>query len=416
MGRIIAWVGIAMLSVYLVFFGGGWFGLYVAELRLASVILAGLAVLVWVIVAWRSAAWRPRSHLLPAIAVALGSMALSTATSRYPRQSIEYLGYAIVLAALYLLLVRLLAHPFFRARMGPFTVGMAIVLGIAYAVANLVHWVAWWGIVGRFTLPPLRPESESLTFGNPSTVLTIVLLFSISSFAVIGLSGRSSRIVLGLITLLAAFATFASGSRAGWLAIGITGLVMFVLLATSADRQRQARTVAVQWSATIRSRVVLGIVGLGAIGAFIKLAPTLTRRLTEGGADLRFNYLLAAERMFAEAPLVGTGPGTWVIQRVHYTFAPETDYYIPHAHNIYVQTFAELGLVGVAAGIVLVASLVLLVRDAIRDEDPTRRRWGWAAAVAMTYVAAHQILDFYANMPSILYAAAIPIAWLDATA
>ncbi len=56
--------------------------------------------------------WRPRSALLPAIGVALASLAASTALSRFPRQSVEYLGYAVILAALYLLLVRILAEPF----------------------------------------------------------------------------------------------------------------------------------------------------------------------------------------------------------------------------------------------------------------------------------------------------------------
>ena len=54
--------------------------------------------------------------------------------------------------------------------------------------------------------------------------------------------------------------------------------------------------------------------------------------------------------------------------------------------------------------------------DAIRDADPTRRRLGWAALFATLYFGAHQLLDFYPNMPSILAAYVIPIAWLDATA
>ena len=158
------------------------------------------------------------------------------------------------------------------------------------------------------------------------------------------------------------------------------------------------------------------MVGVGGLGALVVLAPVIIRRATDSGADLRVNYLLAAERMFAQAPILGTGPGTWVVQRIGETISPETDYYIPHAHDIYAQTAAELGIVGVLVGIVFVVFLALLVRDAMRDPDLARRTWGWAAAFGLIYFAAHQLLDFYMNMPAVLFAAALPVAWLDATA
>ncbi|MCI0585146.1 MAG: hypothetical protein L0227_20010, partial [Chloroflexi bacterium] len=115
------------------------------------------------------------------------------------------------------------------------------------------------------------------------------------------------------------------------------------------------------------------------------------------------------------APIVGVGPGSWVIERASHTVSPEGDLYVPHAHNIYAQTAAEFGVLGLLAGLVLVVSLGLLLRDGLADDDPGRRRWGWAATFAMTYFAAHQLLDVYANMTAVLFAAAIPIAWLDAT-
>ena len=46
-----------------------------------------------------------------------------------------------------------------------------------------------------------------------------------------------------------------------------------------------------------------------------------------------------------------------------------------------------------------------------------RRRWlGYLTAIALVYFAVHNILDFYANMPAVLFAVAVPIAYLDATA
>ncbi|MCI0583587.1 MAG: O-antigen ligase family protein, partial [Chloroflexi bacterium] len=131
--------------------------------------------------------------------------------------------------------------------------------------------------------------------------------------------------------------------------------------------------------------------------------------------EARATFAVGAVRMFGESPIVGTGPGTWVVQRLAYTEVDEPDVYIPHAHNIEVQTLAEQGLVGAAAGLVVVAFLVRLVRDGMRDPDPLRRRMGWGAFAGLAYFGFHQLLDFYANMPAALFAAAIPVAYLDAT-
>jgi O-antigen ligase len=416
MRRYGAWVAVLLLTCYLVFVGGGWSGLYESPLRTASVAFAAVALLAWLAVAWRNPGWRPRSVLLPALVVALGSLAVSTLFSRHPRQSVEYLAYAILLAALYLLLVRLLQERFFRTRIEALSVMLVIVVGAAYAIANIAHWVSWWQVIGRVAVPPLRPESESLVYGNPSAVLTLVLLLACSAIAVVRTASRGRRILVGLALALATFAALVSGSRSGWLAIGLAALVTAAMLAADKERRGRAHGLLAALASDARGRIGLAIVGVGGLGALVVLAPVILRRLTDSGADLRLNYVLAAGRMFGEAPVVGTGPGTWVIQRVAYTQPGEADYYIPHAHNLYAQTAAELGIVGLLAGLVLVASLALLVRDALRDEDAVRRRWGWAAAFALLYFAAHQVLDVYANMTAILFAAALPVAWLDATA
>ena len=162
----------------------------------------------------------------------------------------------------------------------------------------------------------------------------------------------------------------------------------------------------------------LGLVALVFVGgaAALVLAPAILMRVGAGQEDLRAGYVAMAGRMFASAPVAGHGAGTWVADRIALTQGTETDYYIPHAHNIYAQTAAEHGLLGLLAGALVIGCLAWLILGGIRDSDATRRRWGWAALFATIYFGAHQLLDFYANMPAALFAFAIPIAWLDATA
>jgi O-antigen ligase/tetratricopeptide (TPR) repeat protein len=416
MARLGAWVAIAVLTLYVAFIGGGWYGIYAPTLRATTVTLAAVALIAWALVAWRRPAWRPRSALLPAIVLCLASLVLSTALSKHPRFGIEYVGYAIVLGALYLLLVQILRERFFRARMVTLVVGMFVAVSALFLVLVVGHWLELWSLVGHVTFPPLRPKSESLTYGNPSAVMTMAFLLACSSAAAVGAFSTPRRIVLlvGVVTVGAV--TLLSGSRSGWFAVGLA-VVMTAGVAMAVGRNRdRIRSLA----ATVR-RSKTGLAGTGVLVlgvAFIGVAvgPAIIRRLTEGGETLRIGYAVAAMRMFLESPVVGLGPGMWVANRIRETSPPETDYYIPHAHDIYLQTLAELGVVGAIAGAVLVVSLFWLIRGAVTDPDAYRRRWGWAACLAILYFGVHQVLDFYANMPAILLAAAIPVAWLDATA
>ena len=413
--RYVAWVAALLVSLYVVFVGGGFFGIYIAELRAASIALAALVLAAWAVAAWRDPRWRVHSALMVPGAFCLTAFAVAVAFSRYPRISAEYLGYFVVAAALYLLLVRMLADPFLRLRFGALAVTLCVVVSVLFVARVVSHWLDWWAVVGRVTVPPLRPDSDGLVWGTPSAVLTLTVLFGAAGVAHIGIGTAARRAVVVALIALVGVAALLTGSRAGWFGLGVAvvvvGLAALLAPAGRAALGSFARSV----TRPGRPQAVFVAAGVIALVAFVALGPAVIRRATEGGEDLRAAYVAAALRMFAEAPLVGTGPGTWVVQRIRYTVPPETDYYIPHAHDIYAQTLSELGLLGAMAGIVLVVTLAWLVRGAVRDPDPVRRRWGWLAAFALVYFGAHQVLDFYANMPAVLFGAALPLAWLDAT-
>ena len=412
----LAWVAIAASATYLVFIGGGWLGIYSSPLRITTMVFATCTLGAWLFAARRSQHWRPRSHLSPAIITALGSLAVSTVFSRVPRVSLEYLGYAIVLAALYLLLVRLLAHPFFGRRLIVLGGLFFAVLSGLYVALIVGHWIDWWSLLHRFSIPPLRPTFEGLTYLNPSAVLTMTVLFAVPAAGLVDPRRTRDRwAILGIVVAIGIVA-FLSGSRAGWLALALTTLLVIAGgLVSREPRAAIRRTI----TAFITHR---GAAGLGAVlvivtfVAMVAFAPAILRRLSEGGEDLRTQYAVTALRMFQASPIVGTGPGTWVIQRIATTRADEPDAYIPHAHNLEVQTLAEQGLVGALAGLVLVVFLIRLILGAVRDSDAHRRWFGWISFLGLAYFGLHQLLDFYANMPAALFAAGLPVAYLDATA
>ena len=410
--HLLAWLGLALLTVYAIEIGGGFLGIYGAPVRAFSVLLIALGLGTWLVAMWRHPAWRPATVLWPAFAACLVVFGVSLAASRTPRYGADCFAYAILLTALYLLLVRLMNSPFFRPRLGAMTVALCLVTGAWYVIVVGQDWMSWWSLVGRLARPPLRPQFESLLFGNPSAVLTICVLLFVGSAAFLGLGTRARQAAVGGLGLVTLTVVGMSGGRAGWMAVAVGTVVTALAWLVLPEHRRSVATAL----ASLRARVALAVVLLAGGLTAVVFAPSILVRALSGGEDLRAGFYLIALRIFESSPLLGTGPGTWVAQRIRFTLPTETDYYIPHAHDIYLQTLAEFGVLGALAGLIVVVYLAWLIRDGIRDPDPVRRRFGWAALFATVYFGTHQLLDVYANMPAALLAFAIPIAWLDATA
>jgi O-antigen ligase len=410
--RIAVWLGLSLLVAYLMFMGGGWAGIYSTDLRSISIVLIAVVLVAWAIAAVRNRAWLPRSALLPAFLVALAAFAVGLVLSRNPRLGIEYFAYSVLLTCLYLLLVRLLADKWFRERLMGIVVILTLLHGFAYLLQVFGAWIEWWQIVGRVTTPPLRPGFASLLLGNPSAVMTVQVLLAIASVSWVGWGSRTRQVLSGVIVFLAISATVVSGSRSGWLALA-GAFVIWAALWLAAGPRRSALLGRLKSKRTRFGVIALaGVVGLLAA----VLAPGVLFRAAAGGETYRLANYAEAARMFADEPLHGVGPGMWVAERIRYTIPTEPDYYIPYGHNLPLQTLAEFGLIGGIAGVVVALLLARLLWSALRDGDVLRRRIAWGALLATLYFFAHQLFDFYGNMPAALFAYAVPVALLDAIA
>jgi O-antigen ligase len=413
LARLLASALIAVGTAYVFFIGGLPAGTGLAQLRMVSLVIIAVALAAWAIAARRDPSWRPRSVLLPALAASVLAMAMSTVFSRSPRVSVEYLVFAVLLAALYLLLVRLMAQPRLRQRILVVAAGSGTFIALAFLGVVALLWVQFWTLLGGWAVPPSRPSAEALIFTTPNLVAPMVVLLGSILIGLVAGRSRMARAVRVASVILIAASLLMTGSRGSWIGAIVGCLSLGVAFAYAGGLYSAVLPV---WS-RIRGvgPVWLTVAGLALIAVGVLVAPAFIGRFADSGGN-RLTFWRIALQLFQESPLTGAGPGLWGASRIAYTLPTEGDEYVPLAHNLYMQTLGELGLVGLGAGIVVVLTLLWLLRDALRDRDPLRRRWALVLAFTSGYFAAHQLVDAFVNIPATFLAFGIPVALLDATA
>jgi hypothetical protein len=124
-------------------------------------------------------------------------------------------------------------------------------------------------------------------------------------------------------------------------------------------------------------------------------ATQIRERLTDPANDGRLPLWRAAVRIYETQKLRGTGAGTY--QQYFPRYRTESGYVVD-AHSLYLQSLAELGIVGFV--LILVVVLGILVGLAGRIRGPDRALYAALFAVSLAW-AVHQAFDWDWQMPAV---------------
>lgn len=351
-------------------------------------VVAGLAVFGYV--GWDSALWDARFQLLLhliAIASVLGLGVFALRGGALPRTRIDVPMLGLLAA-------------FALATIGALNVGMslramasitAFAAMLPVAIVAIHHRPAWvglvtsvpllllaipsliamlwrrveWVLVGAPGLPPLRLPGEGTPFGSVA-VPPFVLIPAWALAGLIELTWLRRAVRIGLVAVGIPL-TVLSGSRSAWLAIAAVVLAAGAPLAWRHRRRlrvasRPTPAAALAWVG------ILAVVGLGVA----LVVPRLT-----AVTSLLYRFALWRDTLAAWAsdPLLGIGPGFMPFARL----AAAEDFSFPvrqpHSHNLPLGVLGDAGLVGLVAGLVLVATL-LVVAGPWRSRTPAGRTAG----------------------------------------
>lgn len=192
-------------------------------------------------------------------------------------------------------------------------------------------------------------------------------------------------------------------SRGGWMGVGLASGLVVVLMS------RRAALLA----------LVAGIAGgiVLFLGAMNALPTIIAQRIESAAGYFRFfdtrgvfptptNWAIvermahwqAAWEMLVDHPLVGVGPGHYVVAYADYAVLPFWRDPLGHAHNIYLHLAAELGVIGLATYLVMVATWIGIGLAAARrlgKEEPRGlgRALALGATASLVAPAIHNLFD-----------------------
>ncbi len=245
-------------------------------------------------------------------------------------------------------------------------------------------------------------------------------LLSLISFG--GLAAQDSRFGqlngLVLISLLFIWILWRRPMKLRALLIrsAIIAIILFCLLVITAFKTGKYTQIAERWQMLLPPQQT-SLASMPMSGG-LAMHPNMFLEST----DPNYRMFLGAQRLVAatclrmlpQSGLLGFGPGTWSSTYMHFTndtFLRTFYLHLQFAHNDYLQTVVEWGVLGAAAwGLLIVGALEATARRLYtnheRKQSVTRdEAIAFGCALALIGVLLHALLDFPLQIPSIqLYA------------
>lgn len=409
--------GLLAIIIYFTFIGGTFYSQLNFWLRVANQLLVTLLLGGWLAARIKRGQGLPATGLDAALAVYLGVNLAAALAGLSPRYSLESMWFSVVhVLALYLLVdlarrgwTARLVWAFYMASAVVCLVGLAEFAGW-YVGTPLFSGFAqgWWDIGGWQQPVPPKIYRLNITL-NGSTPLSayLALLTTPALGLVLSLPRKSENRQALIIWLgLAVVVQILTFSRAGILALGVS----LPLLAAGWLRV-QGKTPANLWTAWLRQPLatrlfaVLGGVVVAGAGLFWVQHSFANRA---GSTNFRFVLWQTALTIFKNHPLTGVGPANFGRALLRFNDPQLPHQQITTAHSIYLNTAAELGLLGLLAGAGLMAGLGWVWLNHWRQaHSPASRVRLAACAAALAGLAAQTVVDTYTATPNMLVMLAV---------
>ena len=159
------------------------------------------------------------------------------------------------------------------------------------------------------------------------------------------------------------------------------------------------------WLGLYRKKTAFILFGAGVLaGAFILSLYPFEHRIFSSlfilSASQRLGIWLGSLKMFIHHPFIGWGIGTY--GDAFHRFRPaDILYFVNHAHNIFIETADDTGIIGLGLLIwILSAWFYALIREMKRTSSDFKKAVLWAGLTSTLFLIFHNFVDFGILVPS----------------
>ncbi len=295
-------------------------------------------------------------------------------------------------AGLFFLVVQVLSKPSRISVFGFFCVGYGFLLALFAIVQQFTsNGKIYWVISNRHGGWIYGPYVNHAHYAG---LMEMLIPFPVV-LAIAGRAGRPARTFFLFAAVVMCSTIFLSQSLGGMIALAVELGVLFLILL----RNRRAAQREILLIVALCIALIVWLVWLRPPGLVERLA-RLLNPIADAGATGRVAIVKDSLRMLRERPILGWGLGTFPV--VYPSFRSfYTNLWMNEAHNDFVQTLVETGIVGFTFA---VAFLTLLCREGVRNlknwRSDTRAGLALAAFLGCIGLTVHGFVDFNLQIPA----------------
>ena len=390
-----------LFALYFTFIGGSSYYATIFPMRVAHHVIVTLLLGLWLIGRIRPQQGLPRTALNPAIYASVVVWFFSAIFALDTRMALENIWFLLIHTLLFFVVVNLIQRGYQRLVMEILFFMAAIVL--LYSAIELASWFFGLGITGS--------SDGWIITGRIPTLGQIPRL----KLAMGGISTLQAGYIAPLVVVAAGWA-WTTRQRDYRIALAVMSLSLFVALIFTSSRGGILSLIAaigtftvirlLQYPPLTRRISPVWLLGMSAIVGAIVLAGFLyiTLPLARGNSDSgRLDMYRSAVLITRDHPVTGVGVGMFGRAFRDYRNPAIVQDKLASAHNLYLNTAAELGLPGVIAGVWLLASFGKATWNNWKNTpNHGHRRRIEVVSAALAGLAIHSMVDVFSVTPIVL--------------
>jgi putative inorganic carbon (hco3(-)) transporter len=367
-------------------------GLLVFSIQRLNIILLCGAGVIWL--AWRIIRRRPFPHTpidIP-LCVWLVSQGIATAFSSNPRQSLETFNLYLLYSVFYYVVVDL-TRAGWPAELWEKIVLLAGAFGLGLGIIQFMGWYQNWFAIGGWDhlIPPATTRISSTLIHPNMYAAFLNLLFPLALTRLFSTRAWVAKFFLGIWALVGLVSIYFTSSRGGWLGTAAMFAVLALLLVMDHWKTFLRGLTWLKQHRLVIAGLVVGA-ALGVVLGGLLLLRQVNHPSHPQGGDARGYIWIVGWDMLKQSPFVGKGPGTFGFNFARrYSIPP--DKLLVHAHNAYLNTLAETGLLGFAALAFLLISFGVFMLRFWRQQPAGQHFFQIGILAGLAGLAVHSFFD-----------------------